>query len=334
MDQHVVERKLAAILSADVAAYSRLMGDDEEATLRALHSCRALFDRFVGEGRGRVFGAAGDSVLAEFPSVVDAVECAGNVQHAIAERNRDISEDRRMRYRIGLNLGDVMVDGDNLFGDGINVAARVQTLADPGGFCISGSVYDQIKNKLDLTLEDLGAQEVKNISEPVRVYRVRLGDEAPENAPSLAGALAGETLPSKPSIAVLPFENLGGGDDEEGFAEGLTEDVITELSRFQEFLVSARNSVFTYKGKPAKVQQVSRDLNVRYVLEGSVPPPVTASGSRPSLSKPAAGTTCGRSASTAISTTSSRCRMSSRSASSGRSPGSSRKTSGGGRATR
>ena len=270
MDQHVAERKLAAILCADVAAYSRLMGDDEEQTLRALQESRSLFDELVEAARGRVFGAAGDSVVAEFPSVVDAVECARVVQKTIAERNQDVPEERRMRFRIGLNLGDVLVEGENLYGDGVNVAARVQALADPGGCTISGSVYEQVRNKLDLAFEDLGAREFKNIAEPVHVYRVRLGDEAPENAPSLAGAMAAAALPSKPSIAVLPFENLGGGSDEEAFVDGLTEDVITELSRFQELLVSARNSVFTYKGKPAKVQQVSQDLNVRYVLEGSV----------------------------------------------------------------
>ncbi|MBM3517800.1 MAG: hypothetical protein FJX56_07965 [Alphaproteobacteria bacterium] len=264
-----VERKLAAILSADIAAYSRLMGEDEERTLHDLNAARALVDQLVSPARGRVFSAAGDSVLAEFPSVVDAVQCGAALQAELTRRYADVPEGRRMRFRIGINLGDVMVNGDNLYGDGVNVAARIQTLAEPGGICISGSVHEQVRNKVKVAFQGLGLQAVKNIAEPVHVYRARLGSEAPDNSPSLIGAAADSVLPHKPSIAVLPFDAFGGDGQLDAFADGLTEDIITELSRFSEYVVVARNSVFTYKGKPAIVQRVGRELNVRYVLEGS-----------------------------------------------------------------
>ena len=262
-----MERRLAAILSADVVGYSRLVGEDEEGTLRTLGAYRNVIDGLVAKHRGRIFGSAGDSVIAEFASPVEAVRCAVEFQRELGERNTDRPDDRRMEFRIGINLGDVVVKDDDLLGDGVNVAARLQTLSDPGGIYVSGTVFDQVEDKLDFDFDDLGAQQVKNIAKPVRVYRVRFGEHGSAAAVRSSEALP---LPDMPSIAVLPFTNMSGEPEQEFFADGMAEDIITALSRYHWFFVSARSSTFTYKGKPVKVQQVARELGVRYVLEGSI----------------------------------------------------------------
>jgi adenylate cyclase len=263
-----MERRLAAILAADVVGYSRLMGADEEATLATLNAYREVIDRLVVDLHGRVFGSAGDSVMAEFASPVEAVRCAVAIQQEIEARNADLPKDRRMRFRIGVNLGDVMAEGDNLFGDGVNVAARLEGLAKAGGVCVSGTVIDHVRNKVGLEFEDLGEQEVKNIREPVRVYRWT--DAAADPTPGMAGAEGALALPDKPSIAVLPFDNMSGDPDQEFFADGIAEDVITALSRFRSLFVIARNSSFSYKGTSPDIRTVARELSVRYVVEGSV----------------------------------------------------------------
>jgi adenylate cyclase len=259
-----VERRLAAIFAADVEGYSRLMSLDEVATLRALTAHRAVMDGLIAQHRGRIVNTAGDSVLAEFPSVVGAVECAVEVQQAIAAVSAAEPEDRRMRFRIGINLGDVLLKGGDLFGDGVNVAARLQALAEPGGICVSGTVRDHVGRKLAASFADLGEHAVKNIAEPVRVYRVGpINGAAPVTPASLP-------LPDKPSIAVLPFTNMSGDPEQECFSDGMSEDIITALSKLRWFFVIARNSTFSYKGKALDVRRVARELGVRYVLEGSV----------------------------------------------------------------
>jgi adenylate cyclase len=271
MENAGVTRKLAVILAADVAGYSRLMAADEEGTLATLNRHRQAIDGLIGQHHGRIFTTAGDSVMAEFASPVEAVRCAVAIQREIARRNADLPEPRRMLFRVGVNLGDVMVGGDNLFGDGVNVAARLEGVAEPGGVCISGTVYDQVRNKVDLGFDDLGERSLKNIGYPVRVFGVRRDGAAAPGPLSEPTAGAAPIRPSAlPSIAVLPFANLGGDPEHDYFADGITEDLITELSRFQELRVIARNSVLTYKGRPVRVQEVGRDLGVRYVLEGSV----------------------------------------------------------------
>ncbi len=310
-----MERKLTAILCADVFGYSRLMGESEEATLRTLSSHRKLIDSLIEQHHGRFVNSAGDSVLAEFASVVNAVQCAVEIQTRLKAENSTLTPERRMEFRIGVNLGDVMVDRAQIYGDGVNVAARLESLADPGGICISDTVHAQIKNKVSLSYEDLGAQQVKNIAEPVRVLRVTLDGGAPTRTTikttqrslrkhwrggvfSLAGLTliaavivfvqhlslrpptttasippaqsAALTLPDKPSIAVLPFTNMSGDREQEYFSDGITDDLITALSRLPDLFVIARTSTFTYKGKAAKVQDISRQLGVAYVLEGSV----------------------------------------------------------------
>ncbi len=305
-----MERRLAAILAADVVGYSRLVGEDEEGTLRMLGACREVIDGAVTEHHGRVFGSAGDSVIAEFASPVEAVRCAAYIQREIDHRYSDQPEDRRMRLRIGINLGDVIVEGDNLLGDGVNVAARLETLADAGGICLSRPVFDQVKQKLELGYEYIGEKQVKNIAEPVRVYRVLLNPEAPGTVigeakpetrlwkwasltaatvlvigaaavvawlrpwapdvePASVEAMA-FPLPDKPSIAVLPFTNMSGDLEQEYFADGITDDLITDLSKVSGLFVIARNSTFVYKSKTVEIRQVAEDLGVRYVLEGSV----------------------------------------------------------------
>jgi adenylate cyclase len=267
-----VERKLTAILSADVKGYSRLMGEDEVGTLRMLTAYREVTDALIQQHRGRIVGTAGDSILAEFASAVDAVQCAVDIQQALKTRNAALPSERRMEFRIGINVGDVIVEGPQIYGDGVNISARLEALAEGGEICLSGTVYDQVENKLVLGYEYLGEQTVKNIAKPVRVYRVRLAREAVAppvrekdevTVPSLA-------LPDKPSIAVLPFVNLSSDPEQEYFSDGMTEDLITDLSKLSGLFVSSRYSVFTYKGKAVKVQEVSRELGVRYVLEGSV----------------------------------------------------------------
>ena len=258
-----VSRKLVAVFAADVEGYSRLMGTDEVGTLRGLTERRAILDRIIGEHRGRIANTAGDSVLAEFGSAVDAVKCAVDAQTALAEANSSFPLDQRISFRIGVHVGDVMVRAGDLFGDGVNIAARLQTLAKAGGLCISGVTYDQVRKILPLEFTDLGAQAVKNIEEPVHAYEVsglgkntRLGSrEVP--APRL-------------SIVVLPFANIGGDPEQEYFVDGVTESLTTDLSRIAGAFVIARNTAFTFKGKPIDVKKLGRELNVRYVLEGSV----------------------------------------------------------------
>jgi adenylate cyclase len=257
------KRKLTAILSADVKGYSRLMGEDEEATVRTLTAHRAVIATVVHKHGGRVVDSPGDNILAQFASVVDAVRVAVEIQEELKVRNAELPENRRMRFRIGVNLGDVIHEEERIYGDGVNVAARVESLADPGGICISRSAYDQVKNKLSLSYEYLGEHSVKNITEPVRIYRIGMDAAVTEVSRELK-------LPEKPSIAVLPFVNMSGDPEQEYFSDGITEDLITDLSKISSLLVIARNSVFTYKGKAVKIGQVGRELGVLYVLEGSV----------------------------------------------------------------
>jgi adenylate cyclase len=268
-----VGRRLAAIVAADVAGYSRLMGLDEVGTARTLREHRKVADALVVKHGGRLVKTTGDGVLLEFPSVVDAVECAVAVQAVMAERNQGVPEDRRMLYRIGINLGDILIDGDDILGDGVNVAARLESIAEPGGICISASAYDQVRGKVEVEFADLGEQRLKNIDRPVRIYATKssghLG-KAPSVLSSHPEALKPLPLPDKPSIAVLPFQNMSADPEQEYFSDGIVEDIITALSRFKSLFVIARNSSFTYKGKPVDVKQVGRELGVRYVLEGSV----------------------------------------------------------------
>jgi len=254
---------LAAIFAADIAGYSQLMARDEVGTLARLKACRAIIDELIASHRGRIFNTAGDSVVADFASAVDAVQCAVAVQGAIAAEDAGGAPDEPMQYRIGVHLGDVMVDGDNLLGDGVNIAARLEALAEPGAICLSAVVRDQVGNKLPLAFDDLGDQQVKNIAQAIRVYRVHAGASAPLPVAALS-------LPDKPSIAVLPFQNISGDPEQEYFADGMVEEIITALSRIRWFFVIARNSTFTYKGHAVDVKQVGRELGVRYVLEGSV----------------------------------------------------------------
>jgi TolB-like protein len=259
-------RRLAAILAADVAGYSRLMGADEEGTLERLKALRReLVDPKIAEHHGRIVKTTGDGLLVEFASVVDAVRCAVAVQHAMPERDTGVAADSRIELRIGINLGDVIVEGDDLYGDGVNIAARIEALADAGGVFVSNTVHDHVRDRLPFAFEDLGDQQVKNIARPVRVYRVRDPGAAAKSpsAPMLP-------LPDKPSIAVLPFANMSGDPEQEYFADGMVEEVITALSRIRWLFVIARNSSFTYKGQAVDVKQVGRELGVRYVLVGSV----------------------------------------------------------------
>ena len=265
MAEEKVRRKLAAILSADVQGYSRLMGEDELATVRTLTGHRELMTSLIVGHQGRVVDATGDNLLAEFASVVDAAQCAVDIQGALKARNDELPEDRRMVFRIGINLGDVIEEGDRIYGDGVNIAARLEGLADGGGICISGSAYDQIEDKLALGYEYLGEQSVKNIRKPVRVYRIGTATE-----PVIPHMKEELQFPDRPSIAVLPFLNMSGDPEQEYFSDGITEDLITDLSKISGLFVIARNSTFTYKGRPVKIQQVGKDLGVRYVLEGSV----------------------------------------------------------------
>ncbi len=305
-------RKLSAILSADVEGYSFLMRDDEEATIRTLTTYRKAITNLIQQYRGRLVDATGDNFLSEFTSVVDAVNCAVEIQRELAERNAELSEDRRMKFRIGINLGDVVEEGDRIYGDGINIAARMEGLAEGGGICISGTVYDAIENKIGLEYEYLGDQEVKNIPKPIRAYRVLSFPGAAAHRVIKAKKAVGKTwrnvavivaallvsgfvlailnfylhptppvevasvkkmsfpLPDKPSIAVLPFDNLSGDASQEYFVDGLAEQIISTLSKISSLFVVARNSTFTYKGKPVKVKEVSEELGVRNVLKGSV----------------------------------------------------------------
>jgi len=312
MAEEGFKRKLAAILSADVEGYSRLMDDDEEATVRTLTAYRTAIADLVQQYRGRVVDTPGDNILAEFTSVVDAVNCAVEIQRELAERNAELPYKRKMEFRIGINLGDVIEEEDRIYGDGVNIAARVESMAEAGGICISGRAFDQVANKLGLEYENLGEHQVKNISTPIRIYRVlsypgaaahrvvqakdALGRRWRKIALSIAAAVVAVvvvlgvwqfyvrrptvepasidkmafSLPDKPSIAVLPFDNMSGDPEQDYIADGFTENIITGLSQIPQLFVIARNSVFTYKGKPVKVKQVSEELGVQYVLEGSV----------------------------------------------------------------
>jgi len=272
MDVPGPERRLAAVLAADMVGYSRLMEVDETGTLARLKTHRIeLIDPAITKNRGRIIKTTGDGMLVEFHSVADAVLCAAEIQRRMARRNADVSPARWIQFRIGINLGDVIVEDDDIFGDGVNVAARLETLAEPGGICVSGAVRDQVGERLDdVAFEDIGDQSVKNIARPIRVFRVRL-DSDPKAAPADAKpAAVAAAIPRKPSIAVLPLVNMSGDPEQEFFADGLTEDIITELSRFHDLLVISRNSTFVYKGKAVKVQEVAREFGVDYVLEGSV----------------------------------------------------------------
>jgi adenylate cyclase len=261
-----MERKLTAILAADVAGYSRLMAEDEESTLATLRAWRSVVDGLVGSHGGRVFGGAGDSFIAEFPSVVSAACCAVRIQQELGNRNRSFPENRRMHFRIGVNLGEVIVVANDLFGDGVNIAARLSDLAEPGSVCISGSVHDQIEGKSNLTCEPLGEQTVKNLPKPLRTYRLQIHPTRERDL----GEAAAPKPPDKPSIVVLPFANLSGDPEQSYFSDGITEDLITDLSKVSGLFVIARNSAFAYKGKAVMVNEVIRELGVRYVLEGSV----------------------------------------------------------------
>jgi adenylate cyclase len=303
MDARPTERKLAAILSADVEGYSRLMSEDEMATVRTITEYREVIASAVAGHAGRVVDSPGDNVLAAFASVVDAVQSAVDIQRELQSRNAELPLAREMRFRIGINLGDVIIDGERLYGDGVNIAARLESLAEGGGICLSGTAYDQIEGKLPFAYEFMGQHTVKNIARAVRVYRLRfqpgpsrrrLPRRRSVNRPVAAGLVAavaivllgaggwagwrwvrtpesaGLPLPDKPSVAVLPFANLSQDPTQEYFSDGVTEDLITGLSKVSGLFVIARNSVFTYKGKPVKVRDVGRDLGVRYVLEGGV----------------------------------------------------------------
>ena len=270
--EHRIERRLAAIFAADVAGYSLLMDRNEVETLQALNSHRQVMDRLIADYSGRIANTAGDSVLAEFPSAVDAVECAIAVQEALTQTAQEMPIEQRLQFRIGVHVGDVMVQGGDLLGDGVNIAARLEGLADPGGICISEEVYGYVRKAVRVGFTDLGTQKVKNIEEPVRAYALKVispaADRMTERKPL--------PLPDRPSIAVLPFTNMSPDPEQEFFADGMTEDIITGLSRLRWLFVIARNSTFTYKGKAVDVRQVARELGVRYVLEGSV----RASGKR------------------------------------------------------
>jgi TolB-like protein/class 3 adenylate cyclase/Flp pilus assembly protein TadD len=258
-----VERRLSAILAADVAGYSRLMGEDEEGTHAALMVLRhEAVDPKVAEHRGRIVKSTGDGFLAEFASVVDAVRCAVEVQRAMGLRNAEVPEPRRIEFRVGINLGDVIIDEHDIYGDGVNVAARLEALAEPGGICVSRVVRDQVRDKLDLAFEDMGEQQVKNIARPLRVCRIAIAERPLPKAPQPSS--------DKPSLAVLPFQNMSGDAEQDYFVDGIVEEITTAISRLPRLFVIARNSSFTYKGRTVDVRQVARELGVRYVLEGSL----------------------------------------------------------------
>src|SRR5258708_28020304 len=257
-------RKLAAILAADVAGYSRLTGIDEEGTLKRLRKLRrGLINTAVSLHRGRIVKTTGDGILIEFPSVVDAVRCALDIQRGMDSRNSDFPAEQRIEFRVGINLGDVVIEGEDLLGDGVNVAARLEGISEPGGICISDAAYHQVRDRLDVNFEDAGEQQLKNIARPVHVYRLRLDRTHTQAKPALP-------LPDKPSIAVLPFQNMSGDPEQEYFADGIVDDIITALTRMRWLFIIARNSSFTYKGRAVDVKQVGRELGVRYVLEGGV----------------------------------------------------------------
>jgi len=261
-----MKRRLTAILAADVVGYSRLMGADEAGTLAALKTVRVdVIEGRIAEHQGRVVKLTGDGILVEFPSVVNAVACAAEIQRGLRDRNADVPPDGRIEFRIGVNLGDVIVEGDDIYGDGVNLAVRLEGIATPGGIAISQSVRDHVGNRLDLVFEDMGEQKLKNIERPMRVYNVSLDNSLARDARD-----ADSSQPERPSIAVLPFTNMSGDPEQEYFSDGITEDIITDLSNISGLFVVARNTAFTYKGRPVKVQQVGQELGVAFILEGSV----------------------------------------------------------------
>jgi adenylate cyclase len=269
MATHQTKRKLAAVLAADIAGYSRLMGADEESTLARLKLLRReLIDPKSRQHHGRIVKTSGDGILIEFLSVVDAVRCAIELQQGMLERNIDLPQEQRMEFRVGVNLGDVMIEGRDLYGDGVNIAARLEALAQPGGICISRTVLNHARDKVPFDVEDAGEQLLKNIARPVHVYRIIINPARPAARPKADVSML--ALPDKPSIAVLPFTNMSGDPEQEFVSDGVAEDVITALSRYPSLFVIARNSSFTYKGRSVDVKQVGRELGVRYVLEGSV----------------------------------------------------------------
>jgi adenylate cyclase len=266
MAEGQVQRRLAAILAADVVGYSRLIRADEEGTLAALKLLRAdVIDPRIAGHNGRVVKLMGDGMLAEFASVVDAVRAAVETQRAVAQRNAALPTEKHIEFRVGINLGDVVIDGDDIHGGGVNVASRLEGLADPGGICISGGVHDQVRDRIDQAFDDLGDQQIKNIDRPVRVWRWK--GESNKGAGALAEPLP---LPDKPSIAVLPFDNMSGDPEQEYFSDGLAEDIITALSKVAQMRVIARNSTFAYKGQALDLRRIAGELGVRYLLEGSV----------------------------------------------------------------
>jgi adenylate cyclase len=272
MEAHKPDRRLAAIVAADVVGYSRLMEVDEAGTVARLKTVQLeLIDPAIARCKGRIIKTMGDGMLIEFQSVTEALRCAVDFQERMARRNRDMPASRALLYRIGVNLGDVIVDGSDIFGDGVNVAARLESIAEPGGVCISAAVRDQVGDRLDVAYEDLGEQQVKNINRPIRVYKVVLGgQEAQPRGDGSDRHAAPKESAKKPAIAVLPFVNMSGDPEQEFFADGLSEDIITELSRFRQLLVISRNAVFVHKGKPIKAQQIAREFGVDYIVEGSV----------------------------------------------------------------
>jgi adenylate cyclase len=281
MSESKPRRKLAAILAADVVGFSRMMGENEDRTLHNLKICRAITDESIETYHGRVFGSAGDSVIAEFASPVDAIVAAVEFQKNMRDRNNELAPEDQMQFRVGLNLGDVIVEGDNLYGDGVNVAARLEPLAEPGGICVSGKFHDEVRRKLDLGFVSSGPQEMKNIEEPVHTFMVEIGSSskvleafavpAPaEPTPQAAPELPTTAEAKVPAIAVLPFTNMGGDPEQEYFADGITEDIITNLSLWRTFPVISRNSSFTYRGKSHNLKQVAKELGARYIVEGSV----------------------------------------------------------------
>jgi adenylate cyclase len=272
MTTREIKRKLTAILSADVKGYSRLMGEDEEWTVHTLNTYKDMMRGLIQQHRGRVVDAPGDNVLAEFASVVDAVQCSVEIQQVLRAKNAMLPENRRMEFRIGINLGDVIEEGEQIYGDGVNIAARLEGLAEAGGICISGSAFEQIENKLPLRYDYLGEHEVKNITKPVRVYRAQIESEAAARKPLEVASKEKMAfpLPDKPSIAVLPFVNMSGSPEQEYFCDGITDQIITSLSMIPRLFVIARNSTFVYKGKAVKVQKVAEEMGVRFVLEGSI----------------------------------------------------------------
>src|ERR1700759_460120 len=266
-----VERRLAAILAADVAGYSRLMGADEEGTLARLKACRkALVDPKISEYRGRIVKTTGDGMLVGFASAVDAVRCAVEIQGGMTKGNLDVPETKRIEFRIGIHVGDIIIDDNDIFGDGVNIAARLEGIADPGGICISDDAHRQIRGKMEIAYDDMGHQSLKNISEPMRAWRARPAPNATPSEVVMVRPAPTLALPEKPSIAVLPFQNMSGDPEQDYFADGMVEDITTGLSRIKWLFVIARNSAFTYKGKAVDVRQVGRELGVRYVLEGGV----------------------------------------------------------------